>query len=93
MTRRWKCPHCKTAGWSSDGAMPPHDNRHGFSCRQSGQISEAEAMRRLAARYEEQARKFPAMRNEIPLALYIARNMAITQDCDLLRARMPTTGL
>lgn len=84
--RRWKCGHCQTAGWTSDGAIPPHDNRRGFSCRQSGRISESEAKRRLTARWQEQCERAPMMRIDIPLALYVARNIRITQECDLLKA-------
>lgn len=47
MQKRWNCPHCGTEGWSSDGAMPPHDTRNGVSCRPSGQISEKRARARF----------------------------------------------
>lgn len=32
-SRRWKCPHCKVEGWSSDGATPiDHDKPNGKVC-------------------------------------------------------------
>jgi hypothetical protein len=47
--RRWQCWHCKTGGWSADGAMPPHDKRAGGPCRASGQRTEREIREALAS--------------------------------------------
>lgn len=32
-SRRWKCPHCKTEGWSRDGLIPDHYRAAGGHCR------------------------------------------------------------
>lgn len=39
------------------------------------QLDKATATRRLTNRWHEQCRLFPTMRNEIPLALYVRRNL------------------
>ncbi len=39
---RWRCPHCGTCGWSSSGAIPPHDRQIGGACRASGMKTERE---------------------------------------------------
>lgn len=38
-------------------------------------LSHKEAVARLTARYAEQAEKFPRLRETVPLALYISRNV------------------
>jgi hypothetical protein len=37
-------------------------------------ITKTEAIARLTRRWEEQAEKFPTMRNETPLEMYLAMN-------------------
>lgn len=54
MRNRWKCPHCGTEGWST-GETHGHDTPHGFSCRPSGQVSEAQAKRNIARRLSSDA--------------------------------------
>lgn len=39
------------------------------------QLDKATAKRRLINRWHEQCRNFPRMRDEIPLALYVRRNL------------------
>ncbi len=39
------------------------------------QISRQEAIKRLTRRYEEQCEQCPRMRTDVPLALYIKRNI------------------
>jgi hypothetical protein len=47
-------------------------------------IDQAEAIRRLTNRWEEQVELYPAMRHEIPLDLYIRRNLAVVMKCGQL---------
>lgn len=48
-------------------------------------ISRKEAVARLTARWKEQCEKFPLMRREIPLKLYIRVNLSKVQRGDMLK--------
>ena len=48
-------------------------------------MTKREATKRLANRWLEQVDLFPAMRDKIPLALYISRNIAAVRRNDLLK--------
>ncbi len=39
-------------------------------------LTKPEAVKRLTKRYEEQAEKYPMMRDDISLALYLKRNLS-----------------
>lgn len=47
-------------------------------------LTRQEAIKRLTARWNEQVDRFPAMRETIPLALYIRSNVAIVMRRNLL---------
>lgn len=47
-------------------------------------LTKSEATERLVNRWNEQTERFPLMRNEITLALYIARNIKIARENDQL---------
>lgn len=49
------------------------------------QIDRQTAVRRLTNRWLEQVEAFPAMRHEIPLALYVRRNLQAVMKGGLLR--------
>lgn len=50
----------------------------------AGPIDRATARRRLAARYADQCERFPSMRQNLPLRLYLARNLAAVMRRGLL---------
>jgi hypothetical protein len=47
-------------------------------------MSEAEAIRRLTARWKEQVALFPELRIEMPLLVYISRNIVTVHRNNLL---------
>ncbi len=46
-------------------------------------LTRQEAIKRLTNRWNEQAEKYPLMRREIPLELYIRRNLQIVLTSEL----------
>lgn len=47
------------------------------------QVDKTTAQRRLTNRWHEQCRLYPTMRDDIPLALYVRRNLAAVMNSPL----------